>query len=97
MSSNSSPTVDLLNAVIEQIADRIAERLQARLQSPPDPFPIQTEKLTYDVKELSALLGVGQTTLWRLSKRGLLNPIPGLRHRLYSKGEVHRFLSQRGK
>ena len=51
------------------------------------------EKLAYSTQELCAALGLSDVTLWRLAKRGLLNPVPGIRHRLYSRVEVERFLA----
>ena len=51
------------------------------------------EKLAYNSAELRAALGVCGVTLWRLEKRGLLLPVPGLRHKLYSREAVQRFLN----
>ena len=63
---------------------------------PTQPALNNVEKLAYNTAELCAALGLCQTTLWRLNHRGLLRPIPGLRHRLYAKTEVQRFLSGKG-
>lgn len=64
---------------------------------PTQPTPTPTvEKLAYNTAELCAALGLCQTTLWRLNHRGLLRPIPGLRHKLYAKTEVQRFLVGKG-
>ena len=54
------------------------------------------EKLAYNKRELCAALGLCDTTLWRLEKLGRLNPVPGIRHKLYSKAEVARFLAGKG-
>jgi len=54
------------------------------------------EKLTYSTADLCSALGLSSVTLWRLSRRGLLRPIQGIRHRLYAKTEVQRFLSGKG-
>jgi hypothetical protein len=62
---------------------------------PIQPTPT-VEKLAYSTAELCSALGLCQTTLWRLNQRGLLRAIPGLRHKLYSKAEVQRFLAGKG-
>ena len=51
------------------------------------------EKLAYNRAELCAALGLCPTTLWRLEKAGLLRPVAGIRHKLFSKVEVARFLA----
>lgn len=55
--------------------------------------PPVTEKLAYNKDELCAVLGVSPVTLWRLEKRGLLRPVPGIRHKLYSRKVVEAFLA----
>jgi hypothetical protein len=60
------------------------------------PTTATVEKLAYNTAELCAALGLCETTIWRLAQRGLLRPIPGLRHKLYAKAEVQRFLSGKG-
>ena len=54
------------------------------------------EKLAYNTAELCSALGLCPTTIWRLNQRGLLRPIPGLRHKIYAKTEVQRFLAGKG-
>lgn len=49
------------------------------------------ERIAYNAAEACKALGVSSVTLWRLEKRGLLKPIPGLRHRLYSVESLRRF------
>ena len=56
--------------------------------------PVQ--KLAYNTRELAAALGICTVSLWRLEKRGLLRPVPGLRHKIYARTEVDRFLSGKG-
>jgi predicted site-specific integrase-resolvase len=51
------------------------------------------EKLAYSAKETCAAIGVSSVTLWRLSQRGSLRPVQGLRHRLFARAEIERFLS----
>lgn len=49
------------------------------------------ERLAYTAKETATCLGVSLVTLWRLQKRGLLLPVPGLGKRLYSVESIKRF------
>jgi hypothetical protein len=63
----------------------------------PSQPPPTIEKLAYNTAELCSALGLSTVSLWRLRRRGLLRPIPGLRHKLYAKTEVQRFLSGKGK
>lgn len=49
------------------------------------------ERLTYNSKEVKAALGISASTLWRLTARGYLKPLPGIRHRLFSVAQVKRF------
>ena len=53
------------------------------------------ERLAFSGEEIQRALGVSSVTLWRLEKRGLLRPLPGLRRKLYATSEVQRFLSGR--
>lgn len=52
-------------------------------------------RLAYSKNELSQLLGLSPVTLWRLEKKGLLRPVAGVRHKLYSAHAVARFLEGR--
>lgn len=56
---------------------------------------VPIEKLAYSGKELEAILGVSTVTLWRLEKRGLLKPVSGIRHKIYSRKSVESFLEGR--
>jgi hypothetical protein len=40
-----------------------------------------TEKMAYSTRELAESLDISELTVWRLGKRGLLTPIPGLKGR----------------
>ena len=51
----------------------------------------RVERLTYSSREVCEALGLSITTLWRLTKRGHLTPLPGIRHKLYSVAAVRRF------
>ncbi len=55
----------------------------------------KVERLTLTSREVCEALGVSITTLWRLTKRGHLTPLPGLRHKLFSVAAVRRF-AERG-
>lgn len=50
-------------------------------------------KLVYSLKELSALLGISTLTLRRLNTRGLIRSLPGIRHKIFSRREVDRFIN----
>jgi predicted site-specific integrase-resolvase len=39
------------------------------------------DKLAYSDEEVANLLSVARITVWRLCKKGLLKPVPGLRAR----------------
>jgi DNA-binding transcriptional MerR regulator len=52
----------------------------------------KVERLAYTKAELCEALRVSPVTLWRLEKKGLLEPVAGLRHKLYSKAAVERFI-----
>lgn len=52
---------------------------------------LAVERIAYNAAEACKALGVSSVTLWRLEKRGVLKPIPGLRHRLYSVESLRRF------
>ena len=60
----------------------------------------QIEVLALNKRQVCAALGgISETTLWRLEKRGLLAPVPGVRNKLYSVEAVRDFVrggSKRG-
>ena len=45
--------------------------------------------LTYSVAETAALLGVSRVTIYRMIKRRILSPLPGLRHKKIARRKVH--------
>ncbi len=47
--------------------------------------------LTYSLRETSQVLGLTPSTVYRLIYRGILKPMPGLRHKRISKAQVHKF------
>lgn len=50
------------------------------------------EPLTYSVTETATVLGVSLPTVYRLLARGILRPLPGLRHKRLPKKQVHAFV-----
>jgi len=50
------------------------------------------EPLTYSVTETATVLGVSLPTVYRLVARGVLRPLPGLRHKRLPKRQVHAFV-----
>ena len=63
-----------------------------RKTTAPDPVPI-IGRLTYTKRELCQALGVSDSTLTRLERRGILKPLPICRHKLYPVEAVHRLLN----
>jgi hypothetical protein len=51
-------------------------------------------RLAFTTEETAAALGVKPTTVWRLTKRGLLNPNRATRRPLYPVSEIERFLKE---
>jgi len=58
---------------------------------PSVPVP-PVESLTYSVTETATVLGVSLPTVYRLVARGVLRPLPGLRHKRLPKRQVHAFV-----
>ncbi len=54
--------------------------------------PASVESLTYNSAQVCAVIGIKRTTLWRLERRGMLRPLPGIRHKLYSRKAVARYV-----
>lgn len=52
------------------------------------------EKKGYKRAEAATYLGVAKITIDRLTKRGLLHPSRALRHPIYSKDDLDRFLKE---
>jgi hypothetical protein len=59
--------------------------------------PESSERLAYTKAELGAKLSLSPVSIYRLEQRGLLRPIPGIRHKLFSVAEVNRFLAGGGR
>lgn len=54
----------------------------------------QIEKKGFKRAEAAIYLGVAKITIDRLTKRGLLHPSRALRHPIYSKDDLDRFLRE---
>lgn len=54
----------------------------------------QIQKLAYTTDEAAEMLGVAPTTIWRLTKRGLLRPSKGIRYARYTLEELQRYLRE---
>jgi excisionase family DNA binding protein len=52
--------------------------------------PVPIEVMTYSTTEAAQVLGVKRTTVYRLIIRGILQPIPYIRHKRIPKAQVHR-------
>jgi hypothetical protein len=59
------------------------------------PQPVGLERLAFTVPDTATMLGgVCHETVRRLAKRGKLRPVKGLRHLLFTRKEIERFLAQ---
>ena len=57
-------------------------------------FPQRVPRLAYNLKETADTLGVSEKSVRRLVDRQLLNPSRALRHLIFSKKEIERFLEE---
>jgi hypothetical protein len=55
---------------------------------------IEIEKKGFKRAEAAIYLGIAKITIDRLTKRGLLHPSRALRHPIYSKDDLDRFLRE---
>lgn len=55
--------------------------------------PAPVERLAFNLKETAAALGISTVSVWRLEQRGLLRPSRALRHPLWARSEIERFLA----
>ena len=89
---------------IEAIALRVVSIMSERLAAPrpttvPQPAPEGARavppplQLSYTRSQLCKELSLSADTLYKLENQGLLRPLPGIRHKIYSRAEVERFLS----
>ena len=65
-----------------------------RAPQTPEPQKTPTPKLAYTLKELCGELGVSSVTIYRLTCRGLLKPLPYFRTKIYARAEVERFIAE---
>lgn len=82
----------------DAIVDAFLRRLNQRTSMAPPPTPApepvaKVERIAYSGQEVCDLLKISKTSLWRLEKLGRITPIPGLRHKLFARSELDRFLS----
>ncbi len=47
--------------------------------------------LTYTVAEAAVVIGISKPSVYRLLQRRLLRAVPGLRHKLIARRQVHEF------
>jgi hypothetical protein len=52
------------------------------------------KRLALTTSETAAALGIDEVTIWRLCKRGLLNPNRATRRPLFAVSEIERFLAE---
>lgn len=60
---------------------------------PEAPAAGRVELLAYTAEQVCAALQISKVTLWRLERRGLLRPLPHLRHKRYSARRVALFVT----
>lgn len=53
------------------------------------------DKLAFTLAELRSILSVGKSTIYKLESLGLIWSVPGLRHKIYSRETVLRFLNRK--
>jgi hypothetical protein len=62
--------------------------------NPITPTDASTDRLAYNSEDARrALGGISRTTLWKLEKLGKIRPVECVRHKLYPRSELIRFLS----
>jgi len=89
-------TDDDVKALAVQLVDVLTQRLSApppAREEPTTSAPQLKPKLAFTLKELSEELGLSKATLYRLEARGLLKSLPHLRHKVFARKEVERFLA----
>lgn len=55
---------------------------------------LRPARMSFTVKQTAELLGVGDATVYRLLKRGLLRSSSALRTKVIPKSEIERFLNE---
>jgi predicted DNA-binding transcriptional regulator AlpA len=64
------------------------KRPEFKNQTEPDILP----RMAFSMAETATILGLSYQTVYRLNKRGLLKSSSALRHKLFPKAEIERFL-----
>ena len=64
------------------------------VDSPDASVKTEIEKKGFKRAEAAIYLGIAKITIDRLTKRGLLHPSRALRHPIYSKDDLDRFLRE---
>ena len=88
---------------LQAIATSVVDLVSKRLTAPPQPeadqkagpigtIPELRPKLAYTARELCAELSLSRDTIYKLESAGRLKSIPGIRHKIFSRAEVERFL-----
>jgi len=96
-------TEEDVEAIVQRLLQAVGQRLSAgvtfpaAVPPPAKPEPTTKElspRLAYALKELSVELGVSRVTIYRLTARGLLKPLPYFRTKVFARAEVERFLAE---
>jgi hypothetical protein len=69
-------------------------KLSRAVDSPDAAAKTKIEKKGFKRAEAAIYLGIAKITIDRLTKRGLLHPSRALRHPIYSKDDLDRFLRE---
>lgn len=98
----------LSNEDVDAIALAVVDLAVRRLTAPPPPVAQESAdrthaflghdsevrpKLSYTAKELCAELSLSRDTIYKLEISGRLKSVPGIRHKIFSRDEVARFLN----
>ena len=88
-----------MQRLLQAVGQRLSAGVTLPAVAPPSDKPGRTTKelapkLAFTLKELSAELGVSRVTIYRLTARGLLKPLPYFRTKVFAKTEVERFLAE---
>jgi len=92
--------------VLSELELRISRVLGKGMAIPPDPNQSLSKRIdiatteepwhraeTLSPAQVAKLMDVSYATVLRLIKRGLLRPLPGLRHKRITPGELRRYMN----
>ena len=92
---------DTVLVVVNQTESTTTTETETPNLTPGDPLApfvsntAPVEKLAYNTHEVAAMIGVKSVeTIRRLAKRGKLKRVGGIRHLLFSRKEIERFLAR---